>query len=330
MFAQLVYDGGTHVSIPAALGSPREDQMCGLPGEQLIELAGRSCYDSLGKGRDSKSYHEHIIEVGHGSVWEHFNITIEIYTKEVAYIFDALINRPGTWVRWVEEGKVQVTFNPRVVNDWNVIEGGWEDVQLTLMYWMFQEVPNCISSAAGITRPPFESYPINGFIEEQRWISLFMSGSRGFSHEQVRHGDFTAISQRSTRYVDESDGDWIIHPLLAEYMKDTGDALPHHKMVISEARTIYDTIVKRMQPWLEFKGESKLNARKQARGAARGFLGNALETEMIFSASVAQWKRMIQQRASPFADREIHDIYCDYVIPELKNSRHGDCFHEIS
>jgi thymidylate synthase ThyX len=48
--------------------------------------------------------------------------------------------------------------------------------------------------------------------------------------------------------------------------------------------------------------------RKAARGAARGFLSSSLYTEMIFSASVAQWKRIFAQRISVHADAEIREI----------------------
>src|SRR5690606_24684162 len=61
------------------------------------------------------------------------------------------------------------------------------------------------------------------------------------------------------------------------------------------------------------RGVDKATARKQARGAARGYLGNALQTEMIFSASVAQWDRMIEQRANVAADAEIREVFVKVV-----------------
>ncbi len=43
-----------------------------VPAEQLVEIAGRLCYTSYGKGRKSnQDYIRHILEVGHGSVIEH-------------------------------------------------------------------------------------------------------------------------------------------------------------------------------------------------------------------------------------------------------------------
>jgi len=43
-----------------------------IPAEKLVEIAGRLCYTSYGKGRKSNTdYVHHLLEVGHGSVLEH-------------------------------------------------------------------------------------------------------------------------------------------------------------------------------------------------------------------------------------------------------------------
>lgn len=166
--------------------------------------------------------------------------------------------------------------------------------------------------------------------DEEKWITLFLSGSRGFSHELVRHGDWTAISQRSTRYVDESESAWVIHPLTQEWISQH----PYKDVVRTEmrktiegARACYDGLVKELQRWLEGRID-KFSARKQARGAARGFLGNALSTEVIFSASVAQWRHMLRMRLSDAADAEIRDVFA-LALEELKRSRYGDRFQEF-
>ncbi len=91
-----------------------------------------------------------------------------------------------------------------------------------------------------------------------------------------------------------------------------------------------------LEAWLIGKGHKKTPARKQARGAARGFLGNALETELIFSASVKAWHDiMLVQRASKFADAEIREVYAgaadntNHVIAALKQSRFADRFNDV-
>jgi thymidylate synthase ThyX len=174
-------------------------------------------------------------------------------------------------------------------------------------------------------------------------VSMFLSGSRGWSHEQVRHRE--NISQRSTRYVDENESPWVRHPLIEAYLTEKekegyeNDALLGHyvdgKMqmpwagtAIEQCRRTYSETVDRLQQWLLSKGVDKLTARKQARGAARGYLGNALRTEMIFTTSVDGWKEIIRQRLNAAADAEIRCLY-GMVLDELKKSRYASEFDKF-
>jgi len=146
--------------------------------------------------------------------------------------------------------------------------------------------------------------------DEEIWIAMWIKGSRGMSHEIVRHGDFTAISQRSTRYVYESSSDYIWHPLINEYIeKHETQLLDNLDEVEKITKNNYDEWVRILQDYCVQKGMTKFDARKQARGAARGILCNALSTEMIFSANLRQWKWMLKQRMNPAADGEIHEIF---------------------
>lgn len=385
--ARLVFDGGG-VAIPPELGTPRWDQMQGTPAEQLCEVGGRTCYDSLGKGRPSftvyadppgdkpsdrplipktiQGYHDHIAQVGHGSVWEHFNFTAEFPVgvsrslnndPQFSDARQALFgwncaNRPGVLVLGAVNPKsIRVTLNLRCVNEWL----NWSrqlygritpmDVQFASMFHrighdlaphIIPESPKIGAVAEGqagsaslLEYDEFGMASLSAPISDnERWISMFMAGSRGLSHELVRHGDFTAISQRSTRFVDESESDWVEHPLTSQYMRDH-DYRPgryFEQDAVREAKSAYGQTVATLEPWLISRGcLDTTSARKQARGAARGYLGNALYTELIFSANVAQWKRMLRQRASQFADAEIRELFCKSLV-ELKQSRYADSF----
>jgi thymidylate synthase (FAD) len=200
------------LGLPPELGSPAPGQLEGPDAQKLIETAGRTCYDSFGKGRGSGEFAAHILESGHGSVLEH----------------------------------AQYTF--------------------------------------------------------------FVSGiSRGLTHELVRHRVGVAISQRSTRYVDESESQWVQHPLLEEYLAETKDTQVKAMWddVKAAATNAYVTFADVLQQHLTKKGTDKLTARKQARGAARGILGNALMTELVWSANVRTLRHVIEMRASDAADAEI-------------------------
>jgi thymidylate synthase (FAD) len=50
------------VGLPEELGTPLPTQLCGPDAQKIIEVAGRTCYDSFGKGRDSDAFAEHLME----------------------------------------------------------------------------------------------------------------------------------------------------------------------------------------------------------------------------------------------------------------------------
>lgn len=346
LIAKLVWDGGDTVLIPEEMGAPAPNQMQGLVGERLTELGGRSCYDSLGKGRASPDYHKHILEVGHFSVCEHFHITVQ-----TAHMFDlwTLMNRPGIWVR-MDAGMLRITFNPRVILDWDQWSRENDVLDLVgmkgalgnlLSYHMEKACPMIVTPRErdAVWASDYDKWSaiVPPKHHEEKWISFFMGASRGWSHEQVRHRFRTAVSQRSTRFVDEDGSPWVDHPLIQEFWAST-DPLPDDpdnrlrgalKALTDDtkqiARETYAKTSSCLQKWLLNKGIDKLTARKQARGAARGYLGNALWTEMIYSASAAQWKRMLRLRCNPAADAEIRVISAE-VLPGLKASRYGDEF----
>lgn len=234
--------------VPEVVQAAREDQLLGQPGEVVVELAGRTCYDSLGQGRDSKAYAQHILAVDHGSVLEH-----------AYYVF--------------------------------LIEGV----------------------------------------------------SRNLTHELVRHRVGVSISQRSTRYVDESEGEIVYHPLWlaaceeaddrpredvwANEVKELGLSIELHE---HKARSLYDRKVKLLQEWLQSKGTDKLAARKQARGAARAVLPTALATEMVWGANIRALRHVVTMRASEFADAEIRELSVAlWRIMKLEAPMYFEDFEEV-
>ncbi len=337
--AFLVFDGSDEIHIPSHLGRPRADQMQGTTAERLAELAGRICYDSLGAGRSSAEYHRHILEVSHLSVWEHFNFTIEVRLAkpDLFPIGLQFCNRPGIHLQLISAGgqevKVAICANVRAILDYEKWRHSDPFVHDPCIAWgqlwsaAKELAPQAFPNSAGSY---LHATYLNPTHPEHQWISLFLQGSRGFSHEQVRHRWRTAVSQRSTRYCDESESDWVVHPLLAKLQ----DALPWERTqkllgkvirTTERARKAYDELVFLGQMYLKGEGADAHTARKQARGMARGYLGNALETEMLFSASVAQWKRMLEQRLTVAADAEIRLVY-EKALSELKRSRYGSAF----
>jgi hypothetical protein len=333
---RLVWDG-ENFQCPAECGMPRPDQLQGSPLDRLVELAGRVCYDSLGgeKSRNSQDYHAHISQVGHGSVHEHANLTLQslpLPLIDVSYLALAFINRPGVIFRtvWDLSGggyRVRVTTNVRAARDWHL----WGDLaEIPFTSQMVQacglEFRRLFTKAAPMAmadRADHSPQPRGAMwavvppeYDAEVWVSLFFEGtSRGLSHEQVRHKFRTAVSQRSTRFCDESESNWVPHPLLTQ----SGDlCMPAFSRVEECGKKAYDEIVSLLVPRLKAQGLDGTSARKQARGAARGVLGNALETKFIFSASVAAWKWMMKLRAADPADAEIRLAFSDGVFPIMK------------
>lgn len=348
--AALVYDGTGQPLAPSEMGAPNADQLQGTPLENLCELACRICYDSLGakRSRGSKAMHEHIAEVKHLSVYEHANVTIEVSAcgapaMELSVAL-ALLNRPGTWVERTSN-TWRVTMNLRALAEWDRWSmarrrvAGNDAMERTLSARIRQighDVAPVIIAAPTDALAPHPSAPrlVEPASDHERWVSLYMAGSRGLTHELVRHGDFSAISQRSTRYVDESHSDWVPHPLISAYAEEAGLSrvgLMKGQMVEAEeaAKEAYRAAVETLEAWLVARGVDRFTARKQARGAARGHLGNALHSELIFSANVLQWRWMIQQRACAAADAEIRELFCK-ALPVLQSSRYGARFADLA
>lgn len=348
LIAKLVYDGGSSIIIPDEM-KPKEGmtkveerrQMRGTVLEQLCEISGRVCYDSLGAGRDSAEYHKHILEVGHLSTIEHANVFVELEFGSTTPMWEAifcLANRPGIIIRTREieplgDERLVISANLRAINDFdkwtNVLELQCDRdvlmaVKRALQFAGNKAAPQIVTSpdpythSDDITKIYLDVVPYHS---SQQFVSMFLAGSRGFSHEMVRHR--FNISQRSTRYCDESESEWVWHPLI-EKLSDSV-----HKHQLNEAKAAcqkaYDVTVDDLQKKLIATGVDKFTARKQARGAARGALGNALYTEMIFSAPVSAWKWMIGLRGTLAADAEIRIVFSQ-ILAELKKSRYADQF----
>lgn len=358
--AHMVWDGAGTPTIPEQLLPSGPDpmgqikakgQFDGSAVEQVCEIAGRVCYDSFGAGRDSVAYHGHIQEVGHHSVLRHVNLTFEIPTPNPYMVATYLSCRPGVLVTDVRGDSIRATVSLQSAVEWQK----WSAVHPFLMY----RDGGCEDSMDALGRAIRNAYHIHAPIvmhegldlegpawagvttvmpnkREEMWLTLLLTGSRGFSHELVRHTYRTAPSQRSTRYVDENGSPWVPHPLVTQFASDCpdefGDLVSTQEdgkgLIFDGARWVYKKIVDRLQPWLAEKGANKLTARKQARGAARGYLGNALYTEVVFSASVEQWLCMLGQRASGPADAEIREVFCK-TLPLLQGSRYGAEFDHL-
>lgn len=352
MPAKLVFDNiSNELDIPEEVlpedEKPYDHHFQGSTLDNLVELCGRICYDSCNtkKSRNSKDYHNHINEVNHGSVQEHPNLTFHVrnprenHERDSTYddklrwqadVYSELVNRPGVYIREDHYEGFYITANLRAILEWNNFGGDYNSIGKDLQNVASEFAPlvfgDKVATIDGLKPKTKNSIKvIKPNTEEEIWASFYISGvSRGLSHELVRHKYRTAVSQRSTRYVDESESEWAWHPLLKKYsdkeiIQNLRWETPQDYLI--EAETIckysYGILVDSLEEQLTAYTD-RFQARKQARGAARGILGNALSTELIFSASLAQWKRMLRQRMSDAADAEIRLLFND-IFDVLKN-----------
>lgn len=358
MKASLVYDGNA-IRIPKSMGTPTLEQMRGTELDKLGELASRICYDSLGydeqgkpRGRSSSKLHAHILQVINHSVYEHPNFTVQFShnVRDVRNLMVACSNRKGIWVEYLD-GLIEITTNLRAILEWKRHESSANMLDVNTSKFVHSTLsaygnilaPQIITlhpSGDSITEKDIAyakdfvaeycTLKTKGLTKDQAWISLYLYGSRGFTHEQVRHRQ--AMSQRSTRYVDEDGSDYVLHPLVEKYLLDESvgisyrDALAKCIDESTEAdRVTYRVAVEVLEAYGLANGLDKQTARKQARGAARGHLGNALASEMIYSAPASGWQWILSQRLNPAADAEIRAVY-EEGLPALKSSQYGHFF----
>lgn len=310
-------------------------------GDNLIELCGRLCYDSQTqqKTRSSADYHKHITEVNHTSTHEAAVVALDLPTDIPCELFRILTNRPGVFYAENNGRHTHghtIVANLRAIREWNqwglkaisdkeyILHCQIYDELITLTKPLFPLAmhdipmpkhggqwggkpynhihvsptnPNPLFWSIGTSTPP--NHPM-------LMVSFYLGGiSRNLTHELVRHKYQTAVSQRSTRYVDESESEFINHPLQVQYGHSPNNAPDILRVASQDAyRNEYDHLYAAQVA----DGVDPFTAKKAARGAARGFLFSNLATELIFSATVSQWQRIINQRNNPAADAEIREL----------------------
>lgn len=144
---------------------------------------------------------------------------------------------------------------------------------------------------------------------EHASFSFYVDGvSRTLLAELTRHRhlSFSVLSQR---YVDESDAEVVVPPILRDGGVLRVGLQENLAQLAAEARSHYRTIYLALT--------SVGVPRKQAREAARSVLPNATETRFIVTGNVRAWREVIAKRNHPAADAEIRLLARD-VLSILK------------
>jgi thymidylate synthase (FAD) len=128
--------------------------------------------------------------------------------------------------------------------------------------------------------------------------SFYVMGvSRALTLELVRHR-FLVFSQRSQRFVDESDCNFICPPLLDKpEHADLREALLREVLLARRAYTqLADALTERGVP------------RKQARETARAVLPECTETRLLVSGNLRAWRDFIRLRDADGVDAEMREF----------------------
>ena len=138
---------------------------------------------------------------------------------------------------------------------------------------------------------------------------MFTGVSRSLTHELVRHRAGFAYSQRSQRFVDESESPFVIPPALAEESGGNEEARAILRDAMEAASKSYQKLVEALEQRIPKEMFSHPRDRRKAiRQAARAVLPNATETKIFVTANVRAWRHFIQLRGADFADWEIRRL----------------------
>ncbi len=131
--------------------------------------------------------------------------------------------------------------------------------------------------------------------------------SRSLTHELVRHRAGFAYSQRSQRFVDESDSPFVVPPAISEGGgEDSGGIL---KDALEKAAGSYQELVDALEKSIpDDVFPTTWDRRKAVRQAARAVLPNATETKIFVTANVRAWRHFIEMRGAAYADWEIRRL----------------------
>jgi len=130
--------------------------------------------------------------------------------------------------------------------------------------------------------------------------------SRSLTHELVRHRAGFAYSQRSQRYVDETEGTFVVPPALLKSRKGVGIAREILDEALQNASDSYKKLVESLEEALPRDlFELNTDRRKAIRQAARSVLPNATETKIFVTANVRALRHFFEMRGAAYADWEI-------------------------
>jgi thymidylate synthase (FAD) len=147
---------------------------------------------------------------------------------------------------------------------------------------------------------------------EHATAAFYIEGvTRTLTHELVRHRHLS-YSQKSQRYVDESEAEFTIPADLMEFSDTLWGAQLIHRMHRhhDDAKRLYADIDAALR-------ERKLGT-KRSRGAARAVLPGNVHTSIVVSGNMRAWRDFMRKRWHVAAEREIREL-AGIILSELRS-----------
>jgi thymidylate synthase (FAD) len=155
-------------------------------------------------------------------------------------------------------------------------------------------------------------------LEHANFTFAIQGVSRSLSHELVRHRVGVAISQESQRYVEASDANFVIPPILMADADESPDITAFEASCKRDVEA-YNFLVPQLEAMLNARHPEMFGTtrKKKAREAARSLMPNATETRLTWTANVRTLRHVFDMRGSLFADLEIRRLACR-ILEEMK------------
>lgn len=257
-----------------------------------IELAGRVCYKSEKKITDDSAldFCTKILERGHTSVLEHSNVIVRVPANIGHCIIDA--------IRFYElvTDKIAHLKCTSTNNGGRIVSGNvraWRDILELCKWFTFFAHPLLNTNGGGEDLMPYvisEDELTDRERQIHSRITLRIVCDRGVSHELVRHR-VMSFSQESTRYVNYGKrGYTFIAPWWWESM-----GMCMRNLMIGAMRhsiSVYDAMISE-------------GATPQL---ARAVLPNQIKTEVVVTATPAQWTDFLRLRMDKAAHPDMQRV----------------------
>ena len=249
---------------------------------KFIEIAGRTCYKSEDRITDTSAegFVKKLIKAGHLAMVEHSNFVVRIQKMDnFSELLQGIVGKYLTVVNGREYTYVGGNLTAWIqAHDLNSSLKAGVFVPFAYGYGeLFDRSKRCAGSKLWQVCPHDEIPK-----ELHRYSAKFIC-DRGVTHELVRHRP-CSFAQESTRYVNYGGKDMeFIEP--AGYDEWRGTAQFQFRRICEHAEEAYNELLH-----IDLKPQQ-----------ARAVLPNALKTEIVVTADVAEWAHIRKLRTHPSA-----------------------------